>query len=296
MGNKVSENNSGYTNTMTKPFKSTRHAAPPETPIHEPPRLGRRESEPHSLGIHRIYDILSTNFPNDRVIIDLHHYFYLEGEKIDIQFDLTYFKNFKLAHTLSSYDSMKFDKKVPVMAINILSKSTYLKDLGYTRDLCQALKIPIYVLFSTHNISISLYKPPFLRVHILNEQGKYKEITIRGELYDEDGRILEKNIIDTSQIVPFKLSLMKSELIHEDGSPNYYLVFLDPVTNKPFPTRSELEKARADKEKARADKEKARADKEKARADKEKARADKEKARADQLERMLEEYKQKKNA
>ncbi|MHA1266063.1 MAG: hypothetical protein ACTSRS_12600 [Candidatus Helarchaeota archaeon] len=286
MVNNVTNKNLKPGDPTFKRFRSTRHAAAPEAPTHAPPRLGRRESEPHSLGLYRIYDILTTHFPNYRVMIDLHHYFYLKGEKLDLQFDLTVFTNLKLNYTLSSYDSAKFDNKIPLMAINILSKSTYLKDLGFLKDLCQELKIPLYVIFSTHNISILLYKPPFLRVHFLNKDGTYQEKTIRGELYDEQGRILEHNIIDTSQIIPFKLSLMKSNLIHEGGSPNYDLVFLNPATNKPYKPRIELEKERADKEKERADKEKERADKEKERADKEKERADK-------LEHMLEEYKRK---
>jgi len=282
MVDNISEKSSSE-NATAKQFKSTRHAAPPELHILEPPRLGRRESEPHSLGLYRIYDILTTNFPKDRVIIDLHHYFYLKGEKIDIQFDLTYFKNMNLKYTLSSFDSAKFDNKVPVMAVNILSKSTYLKDLGYIRDLCQELKIPIYVIFSTHDFSISLYKPPFLRVYILNGEGTYTEKTIRRGIHDEEGRVLETNIIDISQIVPFKLSLRKSELVHEGGSPNYDLVFLDPVTNELYKTRTEQASAQAEKERERAEKERER-------AEKERERAEKERERADELEKMIEKF------
>ncbi len=254
-------------------FVSTRHMAPPEYPEIEPPRLGRRESEPHSIGIMKIYEILEANFPRDRPIMDLHHYFYVKGDKIDIQFDLTYFRNFKLDYTLSSYDAAKFNNRVPDMAINILSKSTYLKDLGYTADICQELKIPVYVIFSTHDISVSLYRPPFLRVHIL-EDDKYKVITVNGELFDENNNLIEENIVRTSPLLPFNLGLLRLPTLHESGTPNYMLAILNPETKELYKTRSEIEKERADKEKERADKEKERADK---------------------LEKLLEEYKKKLN-
>jgi len=252
-------------------FKSTRHAKIEEYQEIELPRLGRRESEPHSLGIMRIYDILTTNFPEDRTLMDLHHYFYVKGEKIDIQFDLTYFKNFKLNYTLSSYDASKFNNRIPDMAINILSKSTYLKDLGYTTDICQELKIPVYIIFSTHDISVSFYKPPFLRAHIL-ENNKYNVVTVNGEIFDENNNLIEKNIIKTSPILPFNIGLLKLSTYHESGTPNYTLALLNPKTNELLKTKSELEKERADREKERADREKERADK---------------------LEKLLEEYRKK---
>ena len=37
-----------------------------ELPSKDPPRLGRRESEPHSLNVSYIHDVLSVNFPQDR--------------------------------------------------------------------------------------------------------------------------------------------------------------------------------------------------------------------------------------
>ncbi len=241
-------------------FVSTRHAAPPEYPEINAPRLGRRESEPHSLGIMRIYDILTTNFPNDRAMMDLHHYFFVKGDKVDVQFDLSYFINFKLSYTLSSFNSSKFDNKVPSLAINILSKSTYLKDLGYTKDLCHELKIPVYIIFSTHDFSISMYKPPFLRVHLLVDD-KYNEITINGELFDDDHNLIENNIVKTSPLLPFNIGLLKLSTYHESGTSNYTLALLEPKTNKLYKTRSELAEERAEQERLRAEQEKERADK-----------------------------------
>ncbi|MHA1268246.1 MAG: hypothetical protein ACTSPY_00545 [Candidatus Helarchaeota archaeon] len=299
---------------LSEDFVSTRHKIIPEEMEIEPPRLGRRESEPHSLGIMDIYSVLTTNFPSDRALMDLHHYFYINGQRIDIQFDVSYFKGMKLKYTLSSYDAAKFNNRIPDMAINILSKSTYLKDLGYTMDMCESLKIPIYVLFSSHDFSISYYKPPFLRVFILNEDGIYKRITIKGQLLGENGEIIKANIIDTSSKVPFNISIMRLPLVHEGGTNVYKLVFLNPNTLEIYKTPSELaleqierekeraerekeraerEKERAEREKERAEREKERAEREKERAEREKERAEREKERANKLEKILDEYKKK---
>ncbi|MHA1765802.1 MAG: hypothetical protein ACTSVK_06020, partial [Promethearchaeota archaeon] len=60
----------------SKPFQSTRvRDATPDLFDPKRPRLGRRESEPHSAEVSYLYDVLRTNFPDDRVMWDLHHYF-----------------------------------------------------------------------------------------------------------------------------------------------------------------------------------------------------------------------------
>jgi hypothetical protein len=77
--------------------RSTRiENAPPDLYDPDVPRLGRRESEPHSSEITYIHDVLTANFPESRTVWDLHHYFTgekppLKGKKIDIQFDISFF-------------------------------------------------------------------------------------------------------------------------------------------------------------------------------------------------------------
>src|SRR5271157_3610046 len=39
------------------------------------PRIGRRESEPHSAEVSYLHDVLEANFEGSRVFWDLHHYF-----------------------------------------------------------------------------------------------------------------------------------------------------------------------------------------------------------------------------
>lgn len=85
-------------------FIDTRHRDA-EPDIYDPnePRLGRRESEPQSAEITYLYDVLATNFPDDRTMCDLHHYFKKDGKHLDIQFDITYFKGLQIPYTLTSY-------------------------------------------------------------------------------------------------------------------------------------------------------------------------------------------------
>ena len=92
------------------------------------PRLGRRESEPHSIEITYLYNVLKTNFIKSRVMWDLHHYFIYKGEKIDLQYDISFFKDFDLPDALPSYESKEHNNKIPDLAVNILSKSTWRKD------------------------------------------------------------------------------------------------------------------------------------------------------------------------
>ncbi len=268
-----------------KNFVSTRHSQAEEV-VEVPQRLGRRESEPHSKGIMELYDVLVSNFPSDRTMPDLHHYFQVKNEKIDIQFDLSYFRNFQLDYELSSYNAEKFKNKPPDMAINILSKSTYLKDLGYNVDLCKEIGILVYVIFSTHKFSVRLYEPPFLRVYILKDGKEYEVKTIQGETLDETGNIIKENMIETSPILPFNIGVIKRGVKFEGGTETYKLILINPKTLEIYKTKEEMERIRADREKERADREKERADREKERADREKERADK-------LEKILEEYRRK---
>jgi Uma2 family endonuclease len=140
------------------------------------PRLGRRESEPHSEEVSYLYEVLHLNFPDSRTTWDLHHYFIVESEEIDIQFDISFFKDLKIKYSLSSYRASNFNNRVPNIAINFLSKNTWQMDIGIHADYCRLLKIPLYIVFSPYHIGKAIYKPPFLRAYILQPDGdsKYK--------------------------------------------------------------------------------------------------------------------------
>ena len=126
-----------------KPFVSKRHRdAEPDTFDPNVPRLGRRECEPHSAEVSYLHDVLTTNFLDDRTIWDLHHYFKKEGMDIDIQFDISYFKDLKIPYSLPSYKANEYGNRVPTIAINILSKSTWRSDLAEKTGFLSAFKNP----------------------------------------------------------------------------------------------------------------------------------------------------------
>ncbi|MHA1343517.1 MAG: hypothetical protein ACTSQG_05995, partial [Promethearchaeota archaeon] len=228
--------------------KSTRIAnAPPDLFDPAKPRLGRRESEPHSIEITYIYDVLTINFPNGRAIWDLHHYFLgskgaLKGKKIDIQFDITFFKDLQITHTLSSYDARMHEGKIPDMAINILSKSTWKSDMSENVDICKDLEIPVYIVFSPYKVTSKIYNPPFLRAYVLKEDGSYQQKELRNVTLIEGEEIDKKNIIDISNILPFRVGLMQLRRQHEGDQPLFRLIFIHPSEPKIFLSSKEKAK------------------------------------------------------
>ena len=223
------------------------------------PRIGRRESEPHSAEVTYMHDVLTTNFPNGRALWDLHHYFLgkrglVKGKKIDIQFDLSFFKNFSIPYTLSSYEANKYELKIPDMAINVLSKSTWKTDLSENVDICKDLEIPVYVVFSPYKVASKIYKPPFLRVFILEDNKTYRQEELHSVTLKEGEEIDGQSIIDISNKLPFRLGLMQLKQQHEGDLPLFRLIFIDPSELKIFPSKAQAaeEKAQAAEEKAQA--------------------------------------------
>ncbi|MGV9204819.1 MAG: Uma2 family endonuclease [Promethearchaeia archaeon] len=221
--------NKAHKNSLEeKPFVSTRHRdAEPDTFDPSVPRLGRRESEPHSAEVTYLHDVLTANFPDSRTMWDLHHYFKRKGMDIDIQFDISFFKDLEIPYTLSSYNADQFNDKVPTMAINILSKSTWRSDIAEKLDFCRILKIPLYVIFPPYHVTINIYKPPFMRAYILQEGGEYKVHEVRKTISNKAEQWDKDAIIDVSDIVPFRLALQKREQEHQGEKSLYRLVLID---------------------------------------------------------------------
>ena len=218
--------------------------APPDLYDPNEPRLGRRESEPHAAEVTYLHDVLTTNFPSGRAVWDLHHYFLgtkgvLKGEKIDIQFDVSFFKDFKISHTLSSYKARDHEGRIPDFAFNVLSKSTWRNDLSENVDKCKNLSIPVYAVFSPYKVTSRLYHPPFLRVFILQDNETYEEKELRAITLEEGGAIIEKNIINLHDKLPFSLGLMRLKQLHEGKQSLYRLILINPSTLEVFPIRLE---------------------------------------------------------
>lgn len=269
----MTSTNTKYSNRDESEKTSTRHASTRHNIIDKDdfdtntPRLGRRESEPHSFEINYLHDVLRSNYPDDRVIWDLHHYFNHIGEEIDIQFDISFFRDLKIPYTLSSFRSSEFNNQKPTMVVNIFSKSTWKNDLGLNMDTSRLLEIPIYVLFSPYLSSPKTYKAPFLRIYILKEDGDYHVKETREVCLDDGGVLDDKKLIDVENIVPFHFGIMKAKKRHQGDLPLYHLILVDSESKLRLLTSLEKEKVRTDREKESADKEKHRADKEKNRAD-----------------------------
>ena len=279
--NDVIENNKanliGVKPKKVEKIVSTRHLSfPPDTFDPNQPRLGRRESEPHSHEVSSIHDVLTVNFPDSRTLWDLHHYFNPKNaivDKIDLQFDISFFLNWKMPHSLASYKSEQFEYRIPTVAINILSKSTWKTDFSEHLGICELLKIPVYIIYPSYNVASKLYSPPFLRAYILVDD-VYIHKDLRKVTLIEGGKLNSEMIIDLGNKVPFRIGLMKRKRELLGGSKLYNLIIIDKKKDERLLNTSELKDQIIVLEKARAEKEKARAEKEKARAEKEKARAD----------------------
>ena len=276
------------TQDQSESRRSTRiHSMEEDTFDQSQPRIGRRESEPHSFEVSYIHDVLCNNFPNHHTLWDLHHYFLINGEEYDIQFDISFFLNLKIPYTLSSYRATEHNHQIPQMAINILSKSTWKTDLSENIDMCRIIGIPIYIIFAPFDVATKTYKPPFIRVYFLQKDRAYINKELRNTCFKPDGSLIVENLIDFDGMLPFKIGLKELEQKHDGGRTLYRMVFFDQNSSQLFLTKLEQEKKRADQEKSRADQEKIRADQEKIRADQEKIRADQEKAKADNMKRFL---------
>ncbi len=242
-------------NQSPQGFRSTRILnVPQDTYDPKTPRLGRRESEPHSEEVSYLHDVLETNFPGDRTMWDLHHYFIVEKEEIDFQIDISFFKGLDIPHNLSSYRASKYNNRVPTLGINILSKSTWLRDVGEHLDFCRALNIPEYAIFAPFDVASAIYRPPFLRVYVQSTPGNYEIKELHAITLKEGGEINPQVTINLGETLPFKLGIMERQKKHEENKPLFRLLLLDCNSGSILKTKYEQEKARADGEKARADK------------------------------------------
>ena len=248
--------------------------APPDLYDPNELRLGRRESEPHSAEVTYLYDVLTTNFPKGRAIWDLHHYFkgikgVFKGKKIDIQFDVSFFKDWTLPYMISSYKAYEYEGRIPDIAINVLSKSTWRNDISENVDTCKDLGIPLYAVFSPYKVTTLRYHPPFLRIYTLQEDGAYKQVDLRNITLEEGGMINKENIIDLHDRFPFSLGLMRLKQEYEGEQSLYRLVLIDPSEPRIFPTKTEKVEVEKDKELEEKDKELEEKDKELEEKDKE---------------------------
>ncbi len=212
----------------------------------EPLRLGRRESEPHSAEVSFLFDVLSSNFPQHRTMWDLHHYFLIDGEKVDLQFDISVFLDFSIPEELPSYNASDFNYKIPDLVINVLSKSTWRKDLSEIQEICRRLKIPVYVLMLPYPFAPKVFPLPFLRAYILNDSNMYESFEINEFMYEKQKIVSEDSQIKLPKQFPVDLALERLSTTYYGRKTRSRLVLIDKKTNQKILSKSEQETQRAD--------------------------------------------------
>ncbi len=219
-------------------------------------RLGM--AEPYFHIINYLHDVLSTNFPDDRTLCNLQHYFSIDNEKLCVLFDISYFKGFNPPYQFPFYNSDSFDGLTPTMVINVVSSSTYNDYLGLTAQICQKLGIPIYVFFSNHISNPAIVKAPYLKVIYL-DNGNY-HIADLSEVCCTEGKgyINHKRLIDIRpDILPFKFGIMKLQdkyRINNKDYATYRLVLIDRNTKKILKTKAEKSQMEAEEAIRKAEK------------------------------------------
>lgn len=119
-----------------------------------------------------------------------------------------------MPHTFSSYQATDFENRIPNMEVNVLSSSTWRNDFSENLEKSRLLEIPIYVLFAPFHVASQVYRPPFLQVYCLQQDGSYRQLDLRKATLVEGGKIDTDSIIDVSGVLPFRLGLMELHQKH----------------------------------------------------------------------------------
>ncbi len=149
--------------------------------------------------------------------------------------------------------------KAPDLVIEVTSRTTKIRDVGFKKGLYEALGVREYLLFDP----LQEYLKPSFQVYRLEGETFVRCLLGEQSSYRSSHLELEFRILDGSLRV-----------FSEQGE-----MLLNP---REFAAKSRREAARAEQEAARAEQEAARAEQEAARAEQEAARAEQEAARAEQ--------------
>ena len=141
-----------------------------------------------------------------------------------------------MPEALSSYKVKDFDNRIPLLAVNVLSKSTWKSDLSENVDLCKILGIPVYVVFSPFFVTSMIYRPPFLRVYVLLEDSSYRQLELRKITMVEGGEMDPDAVIAVGDFLPFRFGLMELTRKHSEGMSLYRLILIAPDELRILPT------------------------------------------------------------
>jgi len=209
------------------------------------PRLGRRDSLPHTNQIEYIGSVLKANFPNDTVLTDLWHYFQVGNYIEKFVPDIAFYKDFKLDNLIKSYKSIEHNNKIPLVVINMMSHSTWKNDVSEIVQKCLRVGIAFYIIYTMYSIDVEENNPPFLRIYEYNEErGEYDITEIREYAkYEESEDIYEKALYSNDKL-PFRIGLEKT-LGKSDGERVSRLLIVDKKELKKLLSKDEIETNKA---------------------------------------------------
>ena len=177
------------------------------------------------MNVSFIHDVLTENFPEDRTFWDLHHYFQIDDSELDIQFDVSYFRNFPDQKTYSSYKASEHNNRIPDFTVNVLSTRTGQRDLSDIPARCEMVKIPYYVVFAPYKVATQPFHPPFLRAYIWEETAYiYKDCRVIAKI--EGNEEINPEGLMTLTNLPFRFGLEQCLRLHSDNQKLYRLIFV----------------------------------------------------------------------
>ena len=88
-------------------------------------------------------------------------------------------------------------------------------------------------------MAIEIYKPPFLRAYVLQDNGNYKIVDMKKPTIDSDGKLDSNAFIDVSNILPFRLGLEKRDVKVKKKETLYRLILAEPKKDIKLFTNSE---------------------------------------------------------
>jgi hypothetical protein len=178
---------------------------------------------------------------------ELHHYFEVGGDTIDIAFDVSCIPNADIPERLSSYTAADHGRVVPLVAINILSKSTWHRDIYQHSEECREVGIRHYVVFSPYHIGGRRLQPPLLRLYSNETQQSVRVVDVhRTYSPSEPETILE--IPGT----PFRFAAIPREERGQGGISLYRLIVLSNQSESLL-TNAEQAQQRAEQAQQRAE-------------------------------------------
>ena len=257
------------------------------------PRLGRRDSLPHTNQIEYIGSVLKANFPNDTVLTDLWHYFQVGNYIEKFVPDIAFYKDFKLDNLIKSYKSIEHNNKIPLVVINMMSHSTWKNDVSEIVQKCLRVGIAFYIIYTMYSIDVEENNPPFLRIYEYNEErGEYDITEIREYAKYEEKEEIDESKIYSNERLPFRVGLEKT-LGKSDGERVSRLLIIDKKELKKLLSMEEIEIKKAKEAEYKAEEERKKVEEERKKAEEERKKREEAENQIKKMEEILNKYRQK---